>query len=301
MSLSGSPFDGDDVRDVAFLEDAQAVVDAQKLGGLKRRSLNGLHGRHAGLDHIDELLGVHAVRRNAGVGAESDLDASAVGFGEGLLDERSDRRGLRANDGGKEAVFSCLFRHPFSGENGGHVIRSGAHEKLDNLAVHVCAVLDRGDARFERALHTLGAVGVNRDREAVVFRRRDHGLELRYRELGVLPARPERQYASSTGQLDEIGTLLVALANRLERVFGAVDDAVFWCGVAHKLPLEAVGGVAMSAGGGEGLGRSEDPRPFDPAAANRVAERDGNVIAIADVAYGRKAGHQRALRVLGRA
>ncbi len=79
MSASLLAFDG-----------AQLVAHAENGGEDDGGCFDGFHGRHAGFCHVAELFGVFAVRIDAGICSEGDLNTAFVGFVEGCLDLRAD-------------------------------------------------------------------------------------------------------------------------------------------------------------------------------------------------------------------
>ena len=60
---------------LAGLDRADLGGEAEQVGGVDGGRLDRRHRRHAVLDHQQELVGVAAVQRDAGVGAEGDPDA----------------------------------------------------------------------------------------------------------------------------------------------------------------------------------------------------------------------------------
>src|SRR5882672_385491 len=102
-------------------------------------------------------------------------------------------------------------------------------------------------------------MGVYRDLHAVVVGGLDDRLELRLGELRVHAALGQRKHAARAGDLDEIGAILVALADRLAGVVGAVDHAFLGAGVALVLIGEPVGRITVATGGGERLADRENP------------------------------------------
>src|SRR5690606_3024362 len=77
--------DGDDVGVLADLDRAGIGRYAEQVGGVDGRRSDRQCRLHPVPDHQREFLGVAAVRADAGVGAERDLDAFADGPGETLL------------------------------------------------------------------------------------------------------------------------------------------------------------------------------------------------------------------------
>ena len=61
-----------------------SVGEAEQVGGVDGGGDDRRHRRHAVLDHQQELVGVAAVHRDAGVGAEGDADAGGDGAAQRL-------------------------------------------------------------------------------------------------------------------------------------------------------------------------------------------------------------------------
>src|SRR5258706_12593581 len=169
---------GDDVGELSGLDGAQAIGQAHHGGAVQGGGADRLQRRHAAFHHVLEFLRVVAVRGPALVGAERDLHASAIRARERAQDLRADRLGLGPHYIGEEARrLGLLADEPPRGDRGdvpGAVLLHEGHGFL----VHVGAVLDRGHARADRALHAFDAMRVARDSEAVVARGGDDRGEL---------------------------------------------------------------------------------------------------------------------------
>ena len=231
-----------------------------------------------------------------GIGTEGDRHAGLVGARERVLDQRPDARGLGSDQVGEEAGHLRLLGHPVPGEDGRHVPGVVLLHRSDHALVQVGAVFNRVHAGLDRAQHALGAVRVRGDAEAVVGRGLDHGTQFVGLELGILAAAGQRQHAAGGGDLDQVGTVLVALANRLARGGDAVDDAVARAGTEIDGLGPAVGRVGVAAGGGQRLAGGQDARPGYVAARDGPLQGDDAVVGIAEVAHGREPGIQRAAR-----
>ena len=252
---------------------------------------------HASLDHVDELPGVVAVRADALVGAERDGDAGLVGALKRGLDERTDGGGLRAYDGGKIAVDLGLIRDETAGVDRGHVGGAVLFHQRDDLVAHEGAVLDGVDAGFDGALHALIAVGVGGDFEAVFVGGLDDRFQFFGGKLRILAAGREGEHAAGGGDFDEVAALFVALANGLPGLVGTVNDADVGAGIAHAGRAEAVGGIGVSAGGADGGAGGIDAGTFRPTRRDGLAQGEGGVVGVAEVADGGKAGEERLLCV----
>src|ERR1019366_7210547 len=90
----GIAIDSDDVGGLAGCDRADQFAAVEQFGGADRRGLDRIGIGHAGLDHIAELAGVPAVRTDAHIGAEADLDAGLVGAAQRRLDVLADRERL---------------------------------------------------------------------------------------------------------------------------------------------------------------------------------------------------------------
>ena len=171
-----------------------------------------------------------------------------------------------------------------------------------HLVVHVGTVLDAGHAAEDGALHALLAVRVRRHAEPVVACGVDDGLHFVHGELRRVAGLGVAQHPAGGGDLDDVAAVLVALAHGLAGVVDGIDDTLGRPGRAHQVRqvgIEAVGGIGVPAGGGDGGARGEDARPLHGALVDGVAQVQGHVSP--EVAHAGEAGHQRLLRIAHRA
>ena len=69
-----------------------------------------------------------------------------------------------------------------------------------------------------------------------------------------------------------VGAFLVAGPHRLVGIVHAVDHPFRGAGVAAQLPVDAIGGIGMAAGGGQALAGGEDAGADDVAFSDRAAD-----------------------------
>ncbi len=120
--------------------------------------------------------------------------------------------------------------------------------------------------------------------------------ELLVRELRRAARLRDRQHAAGRRDLDRIGAVLVALANGLAAAVGAAADRIEARVVAGEERAEGVGRVRVAAAGADRAAGGEDARPRDLARLDGTPERNRHVPLVAEVAHGREARHERALR-----
>lgn len=167
--------------------------------------------------------------------------------------------------------------------------------------VHEGAVFDRIDAGDHRAPDRFSAMGVGGDGEAVIVGGGDDRHDFLDGHLRVVDAAALVEHAARGHDLDDVDAVLVVLADRLVGVVDAVDDAVLRAGVALQVGAITVGVVGVAARGADCATGGEDARSGDDAGIDGVAQGDRGVGAIAEVAHGSETGHQRPVRVDGRA
>ena len=124
--------------------------------------------------------------RDARVGAEGDLDAPLVVFGEDLQLLFPDRQCLGHDDGRKVTGNFGLLRDEGAGAQGGHHVGTVLLHELGRLGVHQRTVLDGGDAGADGAAHSLVAVGVGGGVHAVLLGGGDNGLQFLLAKLRPL-------------------------------------------------------------------------------------------------------------------
>ena len=169
--------------------------------------------------------------------------------------------------------------------------------QLHVLVVHEGAMLDRIHPPDHRAADRLGAVRVRGDGESVIVRGSDNRLDLLDRHLCVIDAGTFVEHAAGRHDLDQVRAVLVVLAYRFPCVIGTIDDAHDGCRVAHQVGAVAICRIGMAAGGTNRHAGAVDARSRHNSGVDRIAQRDGFVGAIGDVAHGGEAGHQRAPRI----
>src|SRR6185369_2782345 len=91
--------------------------------------------------------------------------------------------------------------------------------------------------------------------------------------------------------------VFIVLAYRFPGIFGRVDDALPGIGIAGQVMPVTVGGIGVAAGRAYRGAGSENVRTGHDTRVDGVAQRDGVVIVVADIAYAGEAGLERALGV----
>ena len=158
-------------------------------------------------------------------------------------------------------------------------------------------MLDGVDAGDHGAPHAFRTVGVGGHAITVIPGRRDDGGNFRLRELRVLAACGLAEHAAGGGDLDQVRTFLVAGAHRLVGVVHTVDDALGRTRIAAQRPVDAVGGIGVSAGGGETLSGGENARPDDMAFGHGAADGLGHEVVGAQIPYGGESRQQGSFRI----
>src|SRR5690348_107468 len=105
----------DDIGVFSRRDAAEVILMLQQRRGVRGSGLDHIHRRHPRLHHVHELLGVLAVRIDAGVGAERDLDAGLVRLARGRQDLRPDLERL-ARDLRRVPAFLRLAHHELAGD-----------------------------------------------------------------------------------------------------------------------------------------------------------------------------------------
>ena len=135
-------------------------------------------------------------------------------------------------------------------------------------------------------------------RESVVARRGDDRADLFLGELRIEAVLRDREHTARGGDLDDIGSVLVPLADGLGRLLRTVDHALERPHLsAAQMLAPAVGRVGMPPGGRDRLAGGEDARARHFAGVDGVAQCDAGTERVAEIAYGGEARHERALRV----
>ena len=147
------------------------------------------------------------------------------------------------------------------------------HHLRDGGVVQLQAVLDRVAAAVERPAEPHAVVGVAGDLLSPAVRLVDDGPQLFDGERRLGCEIPLLVHPRAVGHvdLDPVGAALELLARRLARLDGPVDE-LGAAGQVHE--LRRVSFERISAGGGDGTGRREDPRPRDVAAIHRLLDAD---------------------------
>ncbi|MEY3457708.1 MAG: hypothetical protein RL215_865, partial [Planctomycetota bacterium] len=198
-----------------------------------------------------EFVGIFAVSGDTAIGSEGDADAGFVGAFEGLADGGSDGGGFGADDFGEVAGFCGFECDPFSGHVGGDPPGFVLDHELDDFVGHERAMFNGVDSSEHRAFHSFCAVSVNGDGHIAVAGGFDDGFEFFGGELGVLAAGGEAEYATGGGEFDEVGAVFVALSNGFAGIIRPIDHSFDRSRVLSIGTAKSVGGISMSAGGGE--------------------------------------------------
>ena len=216
--------DRDDVRILAGLDAAELVDTVEQRGGIQRRGPDRCGRGHAGFHQQREFLGVLAVVRDAGVGAEGDLDA--------VLDRRADVLAVAARLPRLWPACSASARPAracASAACGAIIVGTSQAPFFLNSAlvcgVGVGAVLDRVDAGFERRvlmpfLPCACAATLRPNMCAVSMMAFISSANICWFE----PAGDVAVHAAGRGELDDVGALRDLLAHRAAAIVRAVAD-----------------------------------------------------------------------------
>ena len=140
-------------------------------------------------------------------------------------------------------------------------------------------------------LHALLAVRMYRHGKAVVFRGFHHRFHFVLHKLRVLATLGHTQHTAGSGDLDQVGAVLIALAHRFAGAGNTVNHPIGGARAAHQVVPVAIGGVRMATGGGDGFTGGVHPRADDIAAVDGIAQADRHIAAVAEVAHRGKASH----------
>ena len=154
-------------------------------------------------------------------------------------------------------------------------------------------MLDGIDAGADGDFGAGGAVGVGGGLAAQGVRFGHQGVEFGLCELRGIDIVGQGQDAAGGAGLDDVGAVFDVVAHRQAGLVRTVDDAVGDAGfAAEDIGGEAGGGVAMPAGGAEGVDGNQHARAGNLAGGDGVAQADIDEIAGPHVADGGEAGHQ---------
>src|ERR1700733_13753071 len=135
------------------------------------------------------------------------------------------------------------------------------------------------------------------DDEPVIMCGRDDGAYLIQRELRVFAAAAFIENAAGGHDLDRVVALLVMLTHGFHGVVDAIDDPLRRRRIAGQVGAVTVGVIRVAARGADGLARSVDSGARNDAGIDGIAQRDGLVVVIAEIAYGRESRQKRAAGV----
>src|SRR5690606_9503169 len=121
----------------------------------------------------------------------------------------------------------------------------------------------------------------------------DNRSQFFIRELRVLPALRDAQYATGGGDLDPVRAVLVTLAHSLAGILDAVYDSVYRTRVALDVIRPAIGRVAMSTGRTQSFRRGDYPGTGYVPVFDRCTQRYGHVERVPEVSHNRETGLQR--------
>src|SRR5438128_6603198 len=85
MSLSGSPWDGHEVREFSWLHASQMFAWSEQFRSHYGYRLNRLHWGHTGSHEQTKILRVLAMGEHPGVGAVGNFNTRLDGFAQPLL------------------------------------------------------------------------------------------------------------------------------------------------------------------------------------------------------------------------
>ena len=262
---------------------------------IHRRGLDGLQRRQAGPHQQGELLGVVAMGRDAGVGAEGDPDPARMGPAHHVQHLRPGLQGLGRLGRGEE-----IARPPgdpgdeIPRQQGRHQIGPLASEQPDRFVVQIGAVLDRVAARAQEGIDPVDPVGVRGHLASHPVRGADDGRQFLVRELLSQPRRRVRQHATGRRDLDDVGPRTDLQAYRPHAVLDARADALAGEQM-HDVFAIAVD-VAVTTVDRNRLARGDDPRSRHVAAPHRVAQAEDGLVRGTEIGHGREAGHEGAAR-----
>ena len=154
-------------------------------------------------------------------------------------------------------------------------------------------MLDGVDAGADGDFGAGGAVGVGGGLAAEGVSFGDQGVEFGLGELRRIDVVGEREHAAGGAGLDHVGAVFDVVAHGQAGLVRAVDDAVGDAGfAAEDVGREAGGGVAVPAGGADGVDGDQHARAGNLAGGDGVAQADIDEIARSHIADRREAGHQ---------
>ena len=233
-------------------------------------------------------MGVLAVGEHPRVGAEGNLDPRRDRFAQTRARQRQHGLRLLAHQRRQHREVD-----PVDQVRRRHQIGSLLLHQCDCFVIQHRAVLDRGHPGPHRRLDPLGAVGVRGHFDPVARGLVHDRLELFEAEL-LRPDRSlHREHARRRADLDDLRTVLDLVAHRLDRLPGAIGDAVL--GAALQDPRREAGDITMPAGDADQVTRRYHPRADHGAPRHRLAKRHGDVAA--EVAHRGESGAHRLERV----
>src|ERR1035437_495742 len=283
---------GNDIGELAGFERAGAAGHAQEFGIQRSARLKRVDGLHPEVHQQVKFFGVAAVGIDGGIGADDHLHSAGDGLAHGGVEGGDGLAGFGGHHGGQVAIGET-FLEAFGGHQGGNVVRAAGFHHVEGLVVEEAAMLDGIDAGADGDFGAARSVGVGGSFAAQGVRFGDDGVEFGLGELGGIDVVGEGEDAAGGAGLDDVGAVLDVVAHGLAGLVRATDDAVGDAGfAAEDVRGEAGGGVAMPAGGAEGVDGDQHARAGNLAGVDGVAQADIDVIAGPHVAHGGEAGHQ---------
>ena len=281
--------DGDHIGEFAGGEGAEAVGDAEEFGVDAGGGFEGVERLHAVVDEEAELAGVAAVGVDAGVGAEGDFDPGGDGAADGEVDGIEGEAAF-ADDAGVKTPAGDAFADAFCGHEGGDVVGAFGDHQLQGFVVEERAVFDRVNAGADGAFGTFGAVGVSGGFLTHAVGLVDQGVHFFLRELGGVDVVVKGHNAAGGANLDDVGTVLDVPADSGAHGVSTVANGGVFEGVGEGSGDITVGGVAVAAGGADGVDDGEHAGAFDVAFVDGFAEADVHELGAAEIADGGEAG-----------
>ena len=204
--------------------------EAHQLGGARRRGHQRLLRGEPVLGHVSQLVEVRPVGSHRTVGAHRDLHAGLGREPERVELRVTEAAELLADGLGHVRVLGELVGGVTGGERGDEPRAAFDHHRRAFL-VQVRPVVDRADARPDRALDALRAVGVRHHPRPLVGGRPHDRVDLLLREVRLLRIVAGGEEASRRRDLDHVGPRPDHLADLADHAVHAVAHAARHAGI----------------------------------------------------------------------
>src|SRR5260370_2483646 len=223
---SGITADSNQIGVAAGLQRADLVRPAEQVRGVDGGGLDGLDRLHAPFDHLGKLSGIVAVGIDAGVGGKGHFRAGLIGVAKVFTLEAADLLflfdGLRQHSG-----LGAFLENEVVVVDVKDQISSVLLGEGDAFVVNQAGVLDRIDAGTDGVLDGLSAMRVGGDFAAELVGFLRNGLQLLESVLSCAGLITFAERAAGTADLDEVGAVLVGLADFGARGPGVVGDTFY--------------------------------------------------------------------------